>query len=99
MVLYLLLSRRGPFGAFDLLFTPWAIMIGYIIIALPILIVFTVSAVQGGDPRIYETARCLGARPLRAALTTLWCLRVSTRVWSARKTTTSRWNSWAVMIR
>ena len=62
LVLYLLLSRRGPFGAFELLFTPWAIMIGYIIIALPILIVFTVSAVQGGDPRIFETARCLGAR-------------------------------------
>ena len=53
LVLYLLLSRRGPFGAFELLFTPWAIMIGYIIIALPILIVFTVSAVQGGDPRIF----------------------------------------------
>ncbi len=71
LVIYLLLSRRGPLGAFELLFTPWAIMIGYIVIALPILIVFTVSAVQGADPRIYETARSLGARPLRAALTTL----------------------------
>ena len=52
LVIYLLLSRRGPLGAFELLFTPWAIMIGYIVIALPILIVFTVSAVQGGDQRI-----------------------------------------------
>ena len=75
LVIYLLLSRRGPLGAFELLFTPWAIMIGYIVIALPILIVFTVSAVQGGDPRIYETARCLGAKPVRAALTTLWEVR------------------------
>lgn len=75
LVIYLLLSRRGPLGAFELLFTPWAIMIGYIVIALPILIVFTVSAVQGADPRIYETARSLGARPLRAALTTLWEVR------------------------
>lgn len=75
LVIYLLLSRRGPLGAFELLFTPWAIMIGYIVIALPILVVFTVSAVQGADPRIYETARSLGARPLRAALTTLWEVR------------------------
>ncbi len=75
LVIYLLLSRRGPLGAFELLFTPWAIMIGYIVIALPILIVFTVSAVQGADPRIYETARSLGARPVRAALTTLWEVR------------------------
>lgn len=71
LVVYLLLSRRGPLGAFELLFTPWAIMIGYVVIAAPILVVFTVSAVQGADPRVYETARALGARPLRAALTTL----------------------------
>ena len=75
LVIYLLLSRRGPLGAFELLFTPWAIMLGYIVIALPILIVFTVSAVQGADTRIFETARSLGARPLRAALTTLWEVR------------------------
>ena len=75
LVIYLLLSRRGPLGAFELLFTPWAIMIGYMVIALPILMVFTVSAVQGADPRVYETARSLGAQPLRAALTTLWEVR------------------------
>jgi len=75
LVIYLLLSRRGPLGAFELLFTPWAIMIGYMVIALPILVVFTVSAVQGADPRVYETARSLGAGPSRAALTTLWEVR------------------------
>lgn len=75
LVIYLLLSRRGPLGAFELLFTPWAIMIGYMVIALPILVVFTVSAVQGADPRVYETARSLGAGSPRAALTTLWEVR------------------------
>jgi tungstate transport system permease protein len=75
LVIYLLLSRRGPLGAFELLFTPWAIMIGYMVIALPILTVFTVSAVQGADPRLYETARSLGAHRPRAALTTLWEVR------------------------
>jgi len=75
LVLYLLLSRRGPLGFLELLFTPWAIMIGYMVIALPILVVFTISAVQGADPRVYETARCLGAGLLKASLTTLWEVR------------------------
>lgn len=75
LILYLLLSRRGPFGSFELLFTPTAIMIGYMVIAFPILVVFTISAVQGADPRVYETARALGAGRLRASLTTLWEVR------------------------
>lgn len=75
LVIYLLLSRHGPLGAFGLLFTPWAIMMAYIVIAFPILVVFTLSAVQGADPRVYETARCLGAGRVRAALTTLFEVR------------------------
>jgi tungstate transport system permease protein len=75
LVIYLLLSRRGPFGSFELLFTPWAIMFGYMVIAFPILVVFTISAVQGADPRVFETARCLGAGRLAASLTTLWEVR------------------------
>jgi len=71
LLIYLLLSRRGPFGSWQLLFTPTAIIFGYMMIALPILVVFTISAVQGADPRVYETARCLGAGRLRASLTTL----------------------------
>src|SRR5579859_3962856 len=50
-------------------------MIAYIVIAFPILVVFTLSAVQGADPRLYETARCLGAGRARASLTTLWEVR------------------------
>jgi len=75
LLLYLLLSRRGPLGGLDLLFTPTAILIGYLIIAFPILVVFTISAVQGADQRLYETARCLGASRFRAMLTTLWEVR------------------------
>ena len=75
LVIYLLLSRRGPLGFLELLFTPSAIILGYMMIALPILVVFTISAVQGADPRVYETARCLGAGRLRASATTLWEVR------------------------
>ena len=75
LLIYLLLSRRGPLGALELLFTPTAIMLGYMLIAFPILVVFTISAVQGADPRVYETARALGAGRLRASLTTLFEVR------------------------
>jgi len=75
LLIYLLLSRRGPLGFLELLFTPSAIVFGYVMIAFPILVVFTISAVQGADPRIYETARCLGAGRVRASATTLWEVR------------------------
>ena len=75
LLIYMLLSRRGPLGFLELLFTPTAIILGYMVIALPILVVFTISAVQGADPRVYETARCLGAGIVRASATTLWEVR------------------------
>lgn len=77
LLLYLMFSRRGPLGSLELLFTPTAIVVGYMVIAFPILVVFTVSAVQGADSRVYETARCLGASRWRATLTTLWEVRFS----------------------
>jgi len=75
LVVYMLLSRQGPLGFLKLLFTPQAMIIGYMVIALPVLVVFALSAVQGADPRVYETARGLGARKFRAAITTLFEVR------------------------
>lgn len=71
LVLYMLLSRQGPLGALQLLFTQDAMIIGQAILAFPILSAFTLSAVQGADPRAHETAVSLGAGPWRAALTVL----------------------------
>ena len=71
LLLYLLLSRRGPLGAWELLFTPEAMVIGQALIAFPIVCAFALAAVQAADPRLLETARLLGASPLRAGLTTL----------------------------
>ncbi|MEM1236493.1 MAG: ABC transporter permease [Pseudomonadota bacterium] len=36
LVLYLALSRAGPFGVFNILFTPWAMILAQIIIVLPL---------------------------------------------------------------
>ena len=71
LILYLLLSRQGIFGSLHLLFTRKAMILGQIVIALPVLVAFTLSAVQGADPRVQETTVSLGATPLRTAWTTL----------------------------
>ena len=75
LLLYLLLSRQGPLGALHLLFTQPAMILGQIVIAFPVLAAYTLTAVQGADPRAYETAASLGAGRLRAAMTTLWEVR------------------------
>jgi tungstate transport system permease protein len=71
LLLYMLLSRQGPFGSMQLLFTQTAMVIGQMVIAAPILVAFTLSAVQGADPRARETAIVLGAGRLRTAWTLL----------------------------
>jgi tungstate transport system permease protein len=75
LVLYLLLSRSGPLGAWHLLFTQDAMIIGQAVIAFPVLAAFTLAAVQGSDPRLRETAVSLGAGPWRSALTSLFEVR------------------------
>ena len=71
LLLYMVLSRQGPLGSLHLLFTQTAMMIGQMLIAAPILVAFTLSAVQGADARIRETAIVLGAGRLRTALVVL----------------------------
>ncbi len=75
LLLYLLLSRQGPLGALHLLFTQPAMILGQMVIAFPVLAAYTLTAVQGADPRAHETAASLGAGRVRAAMTTLWEVR------------------------
>ena len=76
LVCYALFSRRGPLGPLELLYTPWVIMIGEFCLALPLIVSITHGAVKSLDVRVGETARVLGARPLRRWLTYLSEARV-----------------------
>jgi len=67
LVIYGFLSRQGPLGAWGLLFTPLAMIVGQTVLAAPIVANYTVAAVTGADPRIINTALTLGAGRLRAA--------------------------------
>lgn len=71
LILYMLLTRRGPLGSLHLLFTQEAMIIGQALLCFPVLAAYTLAAVQGADPRLRETAIGLGAGPWRTALTTL----------------------------
>jgi len=68
LFVYTFLSRRGVFGPLDLLYTPSAIAIGQTILILPIITMFTVSAINRLDERYRKTALTLGASELQAAL-------------------------------
>ena len=67
LLLYGLLSHRGPLGGLDLLYTWQAIAIGDVLLAFPVAAALSAAAVQGVDPRIRRTALTLGAGPARAA--------------------------------
>ncbi len=69
LLLYGLLSRRGPLGGLGMLYTWQAIVIGDVILAFPIAAALSAAAVQGVDPRIRRTAETLGAGVWRTAWT------------------------------
>jgi tungstate transport system permease protein len=77
LVGYSLLSRRGPLGGLELLYSPWAIVLGEICLAVPIIATWTHSAIRNLDPRVSETALTLGAGKLRRWQTYLSETRLS----------------------
>jgi len=71
LILFLLIRHAGPFGFLDFLFTPSAIIIGQAILITPIMVSFTVSAVESIDPEIRDLAKTLGATEIQASLAVL----------------------------
>lgn len=61
LIVYTFISRQGPFGMLNLLFTSKAMIIGQFILATPILTSLTISAVHAVDERVASTALTLGA--------------------------------------
>jgi tungstate transport system permease protein len=60
LLVYGALSRSGPLGSLDLLYTPTAIVIGEVLLALPLVLALGASAVGALDPRFRDTAVALG---------------------------------------
>lgn len=67
LVVYLLLTTSGPLGSLRLLYTPTAMIITQLIMAVPIIIGVTMSAVGSVEKGIRERALSLGATDAQAA--------------------------------
>jgi len=61
LVVYLLLSRRGPLGELGLLFTPTAMIIAQSLLVFPIVFGLTVSAIGDRGRKIKKNCLALGA--------------------------------------
>ena len=57
----ILLWRSGPFGTLDLIYTPLAIVLAQVVIAVPVMTGLTVAALQQIDPRMRLQLLGLGA--------------------------------------
>lgn len=67
---WLTLSRYGPLGMLELLYTPTAMITAQVIIAAPIVTGFTIAAIQSLNPKIRLQILALGASKLQL----LWLL-------------------------
>jgi tungstate transport system permease protein len=68
LIVYLILSRRGPLGFLGLLYSPTAMIIAQTILAVPIVTALCHSAIVNVDPLIRQAARTLGATPRQETL-------------------------------
>jgi ABC-type tungstate transport system permease subunit/ABC-type tungstate transport system substrate-binding protein len=68
LLVYLLLSRRGPLGPLELLYTPAAVILAQVILAGPYIVAVTLAALDSVPPDVRTQARGLGASRWQATL-------------------------------
>jgi tungstate transport system permease protein len=68
LFVFVLFSRAGPLGSFGILLTPTAMVIGQMILIIPLLLGFTISALSGVSKETVDTATSLGANGFQ----TIW---------------------------
>jgi tungstate transport system permease protein len=72
LFVFTLICGNSPLGSMELLFTIPAIIIGQVILALPIMVAFTHTAVSSVERSARETAVTLGADALTVTKTIIW---------------------------
>ncbi len=76
LVVALLLWRSGPLGALELMYTPQAMVVAQVLIALPLIVGISLASVGALPEDWHVQVRALGVRGLRAA----WILVRETRL-------------------
>jgi tungstate transport system permease protein len=72
LLVYAFITHRGPLGSFGLLFTLPGIAIGQTILALPIVIGLSATAVESMDQKLRVTIMSLGANRRQLFISSLW---------------------------
>ena len=72
LLVYMLLSRAGPLGFLNWLFTPSAMVLAQTILSFPLIAGFTMSAVAGVDADLRAQLRSLGATSAQVTRAMLW---------------------------
>jgi tungstate transport system permease protein len=67
LIVYLMLTTRGPLGSYQLLFTPTAMIFAQVLLGLPIVCGLTARTVMAQRQEVYDTAVTLGASRRQAA--------------------------------
>ena len=68
LFVFIFFSRIGPFGFFNLMFTPTIMVIGQLILVSPIVLGLIIAALSGVEKGVFETALSLGASRIQATL-------------------------------
>src|SRR5215831_5815692 len=76
LIVWLLLVRSGPLGAFDLIYTPQAMVLAQFLIATPVVVGFATASFQALPPQLPDLLVVLGAGRLRR----LWLLAQEARI-------------------
>lgn len=71
LLVFLLLSRSGPLGSLELLFTPLGMVLAQVVVVTPIVLGITMSVVATMERRVKETAIVLGADRRQLSTTVL----------------------------
>ena len=76
LVVWLLLTRSGPFGDLELIYTPHAMIIAQLVIATPLVVGFTAASIQALPAQLPDLLTSLGAGRVQA----LWILSREARL-------------------
>ena len=77
LLVFLLISRSGPLGGLNLLFSPAGMIFGQAILVSPIMIGLTITALAGVSSPIRDTARSLGATEMQIIVTVIKEARIA----------------------
>jgi tungstate transport system permease protein len=75
LIVYAMISRQGPLGEMGLLFTLPGIAMGQTILALPIVIALSATAIEDMDANLQVTLLSLGANRRQVLISSLWEVR------------------------